>query len=382
MKKLTLLFLTILPLLFTSCSDDDDNYDNCTSSNLSELLELSVSVTQNNLSPVYLSMASPGKVVVDWGDGNQSIFTKMTGGEAVSHTYDVSSTYNLKISTESDIVKYLYLGSDTVSTSVSEFSFSKTISIDSLSLSYIRGVQSINLDKCQGLRSLVLSNIVDLSSIDGMKSSTQLTSIELRGLPKFTNIDLSENKELVKFSCYGFFINSLSLEGLSNLKNLYLYNTGLIGLNLKDLSSLEFLFCQENEMSNLDVSNNQNLKELICGSNQLESLDLSQNLNLLYLSCDDNKLKNLDVSKNANLQWMNCRINNLENIELTSNSKLERLYADNNNLSAQVLNNIFSALPVVDSSGSSGSITLRIYDNPGYDNCDQSIAINKGWVIF
>lgn len=96
------------------------------------------------------------------------------------------------------------------------------------------------------------------------------------------------------------------------------------------------------------------IKYLDCGGNNLTSLDVSGCTALTELDCYDNNLTSLDVSKNTALTYLSC---------------------GGNNLTSSALNQIFRDLPQV----TSGHIS--IYDNPGSNTCDKSIAENKGWEV-
>ncbi len=73
-----------------------------------------------------------------------------------------------------------------------------------------------------------------------------------------------------------------------------------------------------------------------------------------YLDCAENNLTSLDVSGCTALTWLEC---------------------SDNNLTSSALNQIFRDLPQVTSG------YIFIYDNPGRETCDKSIAENKGWEV-
>jgi hypothetical protein len=88
---------------------------------------------------------------------------------------------------------------------------------------------------------------------------------------------------------------------------------------------------------------------------QLTSLDVSRNTTLTQLWCSSNQLTSLDVSKNTALTYLDCRSNQLTNSAL--NALFETLHSN------------------------PGYKTIYIQDNPGTNNCDQSIATNKEWTV-
>ena len=84
---------------------------------------------------------------------------------------------------------------------------------------------------------------------------------------------------------------------------------------------------------------------------------MSKNTELTNLYCSDNQLENLDVSKNTKLVVFDC---------------------SDNQLDTDSLNDLFGTLH-----SNYISITKNIYigSNPGTNDCDRSIAEDKGWTV-
>jgi hypothetical protein len=78
---------------------------------------------------------------------------------------------------------------------------------------------------------------------------------------------------------------------------------------------------------------------------------------LEYLSCDNNQLTSLNISGCAALRYLDC---------------------SGNQLTGSALNAIFSALP---RRSRINVGCLKIYNNPDINNCDKTIAKNRGWWI-
>jgi Leucine-rich repeat (LRR) protein len=131
-----------------------------------------------------------------------------------------------------------------------------------------------------------------------------------------------------------------------------------------------------NQLSSLDVSKNAELTYLDCHFNQLTSLDVSKNTALTYLACYFNQLKSLDVSKNTALTNLNCGSNKLTDLDVSSNTALTTLNCAGNRLTGSALDALFETLHSND-----GDKIIYIKNNPGTDNCDRSIATNKGWTV-
>lgn len=124
------------------------------------------------------------------------------------------------------------------------------------------------------------------------------------------------------------------------------------------------------------------IKEFYC-YDVLTYLDVSKCTALTKLSCSDNNLTSLDVSKNTALTELSCGGNNLTSLDVSKNTALTELWCHNNNLSADALNKIFNDLPQGKkvNDGYYSQSTIYIYNNPGTNTCDKSIATNKGWRV-
>ena len=70
---------------------------------------------------------------------------------------------------------------------------------------------------------------------------------------------------------------------------------------IQDFSDLAVLDVTFNQLTEIDLSQNTELIELYCNGNQLTSLDVSHNLDLAYLWCEWNQLTELDLSENKHL---------------------------------------------------------------------------------
>ena len=79
--------------------------------------------------------------------------------------------------------------------------------------------------------------------------------------------------------------------------------------------------------------------------------------NITHFSCSRNQIKNLDVSKNTSLTLLDC---------------------SNNQFSESELNGLFETLHCNDIEGGKYII---VSDNPGTDDCNMSIAEDKGWTV-
>jgi len=142
--------------------------------------------------------------------------------------------------------------------------------------------------------------------------------------------------------------------------------------------NITFLVCPENQLTSLDVSKNTTLKILACRSNQLIHLDVSKNTALESLFCRDNQLTHLDLSENTALIFLYCHGNQLASLDVSKNTALIELNCSNNLLTTSALNALFETLHSFDVGEQKRVI---IGGNPGTNDCDRSIAENKGWIV-
>ena len=127
---------------------------------------------------------------------------------------------------------------------------------------------------------------------------------------------------------------------------------------------IKYLNCEDNNLTSLDVSGCTALRKLYCYYNNLTSLDVSGCTALTELECDGNNLTSLNVSGCTALTYLNC---------------------EDNKLTSSALNQIFRDLPQgktwTEGHGRTEQSSIIIYDNPGSNTCDKSIAENKGWEV-
>ena len=126
---------------------------------------------------------------------------------------------------------------------------------------------------------------------------------------ELTEIDVSDNAELIRLICY---------------------RNNLTELNVSNNVKLRSIMCGDN-LTELDVSKNIELTYLSCNGN-LTELDVSNNTELIRLFCDENNLTKLDVSKNTKLETLICYDNNLTELDLGENTALEDLMCQGNQL--------------------------------------------------
>jgi hypothetical protein len=76
---------------------------------------------------------------------------------------------------------------------------------------------------------------------------------------------------------------------------------------------------------------------------------------------------------------LSCGLNKLTRLDVRENKQLLHLLCDNNNLSTTSLDVLFVTLPDLSNSDNSGDIV--IWNNPGVNDCDRTIAQRKKWIF-
>ena len=90
----------------------------------------------------------------------------------------------------------------------------------------------------------------------------------------------------------------------------------------------------------------------------ITSVDLSKNPALVRFECEHSYMAELDFRNNTALRYVDCR---------------------NNRLSANAIDAMFQTL--YNNANASILREIHIKGNSGVDDCDRSIAVNKGWRV-
>ena len=96
----------------------------------------------------------------------------------------------------------------------------------------------------------------------------------------------------------------VTTSNINTVTYLYIHSMNISDLTgIEDFIALEILQCDDNQITEIDVSNNINLLNLFCSNNQLTSLNVSNNPLLNHLYCFGNLLTTLDVSNTPCTIW-------------------------------------------------------------------------------
>ena len=192
---------------------------------------------------------------------------------------------------------------------------------------------------------------------------------------QLTKLDVSQNDALEELCCENNQLTILDVSKNAALINLMCNGNQIAELDVSQNTALKELWCQFNSLTSLDVSRNIALTELYCHFNKLTKLDVSNNIALEELWCEYNQLTMMDISRNSKLKKLDCHKNQLTVLNVNHNQCMLKFLICNNNLfTAAALDALFMSLPVSDGE-------VPIFNNPGTDDCDASIAENKGWEV-
>ncbi|MEM6720869.1 MAG: hypothetical protein AAF611_16175 [Bacteroidota bacterium] len=187
--------------------------------------------------------------------------------------------------------------------------------------------QYVSTLKIKNVQTLDVSNqsITDLTGIEAFDALENLDCFS----NNLTSIDVSNNLNLVRLSCY--FNHNLAMLTLGNLPNLEELSCSfgeLTSLNLSQLPALKDLICISNELTTLDVSSNLLLEELNASLNNLTTIDLSTNTALKNVAVANNKLVSFSIDNGTNTSI--TAFNATHNPDLTCIEVDDEMYATTN----------------------------------------------------
>lgn len=141
---------------------------------------------------------------------------------------------------------------------------------------------------------------------------------------------------------------------------LQVINSKVTGVDLSEMPEIRSLDLWRNELVTVDLTHNTKLNKVALQANLLTNVTFPRENRVLSLYLDNNRLKSLDVSALAQLTEANIAENLLDQV---------------------ALNKIYTDLPVAQDKTASWKYHLYVYDNPGVDKSDRSIATKKGWRV-
>ena len=219
-----------------------------------------------------------------------------------------------------------------------------------------------------------------------------LTALDVSGMPSLISLDtlfnplfsldVSNNKLLEELYLSFNFLSSLDISKNTALKHLWCDSNYFTSLDISYNKLLTDLHSYGNRLTSLDVTQNKLLAYLSCGGNQLKDLDLNNNTELISLTAHENQFEHLDLQFNTKLELLNVYGNNINRLDLSNNPSISQVTITDNQLNAETLNGLFQSLPDVNNLFIYNTYYIFTKGNPGDDECNKSIAEDKGWTFW
>ena len=268
MKKL-LLILLCLPLLFSTCKNEEDNTP--------------TNNTGNNSMQTYVPDDNFEQALINLGYDNVLDNYVITSSIDTVTELDVSyqNIYDLRGIEDFTTLTYL----DCYSNQLTTLDLSNNLALDTLACT---------------------SN--QLTTLD-VSNNTALTVLRCGG-NQLTSLDLGNNTALTLLWCLNNQLTTLDVSQNTALTTLYCYNNQLTTLDVSNNTALTVLWCPNNQLTTLDVSNNTALTNLECHYNQLTTLDVrnGNNTKVSYFFCGNNPLLyciDVDAAAWSTANWTN-----------------------------------------------------------------------------
>ena len=193
---------------------------------------------------------------------------------------------------------------------------------ENASLSTIQGLADCTALTYLDCEDCAISDLSALSGMSGLQTllarNNLLTTLDVSYKSDLVRLRVSGNTRLTDLKCYNCDLNSLDVTNCTALSSLKCYfNYSLDGISgLSSCTALTYLDCEDCAITSLPgVNNLTNLETLWCRNNQITTLEVTQKSNLHYLR----------VSGNTGLTKLNCRKNALTNLDVTNCTALEDL---------------------------------------------------------
>lgn len=173
-----------------------------------------------------------------------------------------------------------------------------------------------------------------ISSIEGVKSFTNLEYLDVSDSPNLLSVDISgmQKVRLVSFKD-NVNMTSANFTGCPVLENINVSNSSIVHLDISNLPKMNILTCNGGKLQTINYAGSTTMKYLLISYNEISSIDVSPLVDLYSFNITGNSLTSLDVSNLTKLETLNCPANQLTSINLQNTPKLKYLEASYNNLS-------------------------------------------------
>ena len=181
------------------------------------------------------------------------------------------------------------------------------------SLTTIQGLETCTALTYIDCEDCAISNLSGVNSLNNLEKlycrNNQLKSLTVTNKPNLKLIRLTGNTQLTTVNCYSCALTELYVGGCGAIKTLMCYNnSGLTEITgFANCISLQKLSCYSCSLTNLPGLNGMdNLTNVVCSNNKLTSLSLNEKSQLTQLWVDDNpRLTSLETYGNPLLNNLN-----------------------------------------------------------------------------
>ena len=202
------------------------------------------------------------------------------------------------------------------------------------SLTTIQGLETCTALTYIDCEDCAISNLSGVNSLNNLEKlycrNNQLKSLTVTNKPNLKLIRLTGNTQLTTVNCYSCALTELYVGGCGAIKTLMCYNnSGLTEITgFANCISLQKLSCYSCSLTNLPGLNGMdNLTNVVCSNNKLTSLSLNEKSQLTQLWVDDNpRLTSLETYGNPLLNNLNVTgCTQLQTLHCYSNASLAEI---------------------------------------------------------
>jgi Leucine-rich repeat (LRR) protein len=196
-----------------------------------------------------------------------------------------------------------------------------------IQVSEAANIRNINIYSSNG-------NSFQISSIEGIKSFTNLEYLDVSDCPTVLSVDVSgmQTLKLVSFT-NNVNMTSANFTGCPLLENINVSNSAIVNLDISNLPKMNILTCNGGKLQTINYAGSTTMKYLLCSDNEISSIDVSSLTDLYRFHISGNLLTSLDLSNLTKLEDVVCSANQLTSLILQNTPKLKSLEASYNNLS-------------------------------------------------
>lgn len=179
------------------------------------------------------------------------------------------------------------------------------------------------------------TTFIQISSIEGVKSFTNLQNLDISDSPNLVSVDISgmPNLQSATFN-NNTHMSSANFTGCPLLENISVTDASIVHLDVSNLPKLNILDCRGGQVQTINYSGSTTIRSLLCSDNKISNIDVSSLTDLYVFHISGNLLSTLNVSNLTKLENLICSTNQLNSINLQNTPKLKSLEASYNNLSA------------------------------------------------